>query len=148
LDDALRGGLITPEDIPAIVIERLGATHARRIDTLVTDIVTHSDSTTPPGAIAISPEIKLAADALRDFLYDRVYTPLNEEANTHRAQHIVKALFAWFAEEPSRIPVDYQTPATGNATPDRLAADFVASMTDRFAIELYEGLFVPQNWSV
>ncbi|MFM9105185.1 MAG: deoxyguanosinetriphosphate triphosphohydrolase [Chloroflexota bacterium] len=148
LDDALRGGLIAAEDIPPQVVAVLGATHARRIDTLVSDIVAHSDSESPPGDIAISPAIQAAADDLRDFLFERVYTPLNDEANTHRAQHIVRELFAWFAADPSRIPDGYQAPAAGDDAPERRAADFVASMTDRYAIELFEHLFVPQHWSV
>ncbi len=148
LDDALRGGLITLDEIPGEVLEVLGATHARRIDTLVSDLVAHSDSESTPGAIIISPAIQHAADTLRDFLYARVYTPLNEEANTHRAQHIVRELFAWYAQDPSRIPADYQCPAGREDTPERRAADFVASMTDRYAIELFEELFVPQHWSV
>ena len=148
LDDALRGGLITPAEIPREVLVMLGESHARRIDTLVTDIVIHSDSASVPGAIAISPGVQHAADALRDFLFERVYTPLNQEANTHRAQHIVTALFAWFAEDPARIPEDDRLPARRDDAPERRAADFVASMTDRYAIELYEELFVPQHWSV
>lgn len=148
LDDALRGGLVTIDQVPGVVIDTLGATHARRIDTLVTDIVTQSDSESLPGAIALSPDVRAAADILRDFLFERVYAPLNQEANTHRAQHIVKALFAWFAEDPTRIPDDYRGPVDQADTPERTAADFVASMTDHFAIELYEELFVPQHWSV
>jgi dGTPase len=148
LDDALRGGLVILEEIPPVVLALLGPTHARRIDTLVTDIVRHSDSTNPPGFIAISPEIQTAADTLRDFLYDRVYTPLNEQPDTHRAQHIVTTLFAHFAEDPARIPADYRTPHGREESPERLAADYVASMTDRYAIELFEELFVPRNWSV
>jgi dGTPase len=75
-----------------------------------------------------------------------VYTPLNEDANTQRAQHIVRALFAHFVEDPDRLPAEYRPEAPDDAP--RRVADFVASMTDRYAIELYEQVFVPQHWSV
>ncbi|MCC6313208.1 MAG: deoxyguanosinetriphosphate triphosphohydrolase, partial [Thermomicrobiales bacterium] len=84
---------------------------------------------------------------LREFLYDRVYTPLNAEANTERARHIVRALFAWFLADPGRMPAEFRDPHRTDS-PERQVADYVASMTDRYAIDLYERLFVPQNWPV
>ncbi|CAA9582887.1 MAG: dNTP triphosphohydrolase, broad substrate specificity [uncultured Thermomicrobiales bacterium] len=147
LDDALRGGLIADEDVPRPVLERLGETHAARIDAIVCDVIDQSETDALPGAIRISPDVRAAADNLRDVLFARVYTPLNAESNTHRAQHIVRALFAHFAADPARLPAEDRLPAFADP-PERQAADYVASMTDRFAIELYERLFVPRHWSV
>jgi dGTPase len=147
LDDAIRAGLIAPDEAPAAALDVLGATHARRIDTLVVDVIAHSDAESPPGAIRISPPVQVAADALRDFLYERVYTPLNEEANTKRAEHIVGALFDHFAADPARLPAEFRPPGRDDPPP-RQVADFIASMTDRYAIDLYERLFVPHHWSV
>ncbi len=146
LDDAMRAGLIASEDVPRNVVAVLGPTHGRRIDTLVSDVIRHSNTSLVPGAIAISPPVQQAADSLREFLFRRVYTPLNEDANTQRAQHIVRALFAHFLADPGRLPAEYL--ARGDEDAPRRVADFVASMTDRYAIELYEDVFVPHNWSV
>jgi dGTPase len=146
LDDALRAGLVTMADVPREIIETLGARHSERVNTLVADVLAHSETVTVPGRIAMSSEKLAAADAMREFLFARVYTPLNEDANTHRAQHIIQALFAHFAEDPERLPAEHR-PRAGEEAPRRVA-DFVASMTDRYAIELYEQLFVPQHWSV
>ena len=150
LDDAVRAGLVALTDVPHDVIAVLGATHSRRIDTLVHDVIAHSDTQLPPGMIGISEEARQAADALREFLFHRVYTPLNEDANTQRAQHIVRALFAYFVEDPDRLPAELRVDPDNDYGEDasRRVADYVASMTDRFAIELYEQLFVPQHWSV
>ncbi len=145
LDDAIRAGLLAVTDVPEIVLTRLGDTHASRIDTLVRDVIDQSAVETIPGAIAISPEVRAAADTLRDFLFDRIYTPLNARPNTLRAQHIVRALFTHYAGHPDDLPRD-ERPPTRHDSPERQAADFVASMTDRYAIELYERLFVPQDW--
>jgi dGTPase len=146
LDDALRAGVVARDDLPPEALAVLGARHADRIDTLVGDVIAHSQTSVVPGAIDISPEVRKAADALREFLFQRVYTPLNEDANTERAQHIVRALFAYFAADPERLPAEYRPRPTEDAS--RRVADFVASMTDHYAIELYEQLFVPQHWSV
>jgi dGTPase len=146
LDDSLRAGLVAMEDVPPDVGEVLGATHSRRINALVTDVFANSDTSSEPGLIAISPHVQQTADSLREFLFRQVYTPLNEDANTQRAQHIVRALYAHFLEDPDRLPAEYQT-RSDDESPRRVA-DFVASMTDRYAIELYEEIFVPHHWSV
>jgi dGTPase len=146
LDDAVRAGLVAMEDVPPDVVEGLGATHSRRINMLVTDVIAQSDTSAAPGAIGISPHVQQAADSLREFLFRQVYTPLNEDANTQRAQHIVRALYAHFLEDPERLPAEYRS--RSNEDSPRRVADFVASMTDRYAIELYEATFVPHHWSV
>jgi dGTPase len=146
LDDALRAGLVAVEAVPPDIVEVLGATHSRRINTLVSDVIAHSDASSAPGFIAISPHVQQAADSLREFLFGQVYTPLNEDANTQRAQHIVRALYAHFLEDPDRLPAEYRS--RSDEEPPRRVADFVASMTDRYAIELYEEIFVPHHWSV
>ncbi len=146
LDDAVRAGLVAMEDVPEDVVAVLGPTHSRRINTLVSDVIAHSDASSAPGGIGISPHVQQAADSLREFLFRQVYTPLNEDANTQRAQHIVRALYAHFLEDPERLPAEYRS-RSDEESPRRVA-DFVASMTDRYAIELYEEIFVPHHWSV
>jgi dGTPase len=146
LDDAVRAGLVAIEEVPPDVIAVLGPTHSRRINTLVSDVIAHSQTSVAPGAIAISPDVQQAANSLREFLFRQVYTPLNEDANTQRAQHIVRALYAHFVEDPERLPAEYRS-RSDEEFPRRVA-DFVASMTDRYAIELYEAIFVPHHWSV
>jgi dGTPase len=145
LDDATRAGLIGIDEVPDEVIAVLGATHGRRINTLVSDIIARSDVSLG-GTIVLSPEARHAADMLREFLFCRVYTPLNEDANTQRAQHIVRALFAHFVADPERLPAEFHP--RGDEDAPRRVADFIASMTDRYAIEVYEKIFVPQHWSV
>ncbi len=147
LDDALRAGLVAAEEVPPAVLDTLGTTHADRINTLVCDVIEQSDTETLPGAILISPPVRDAADVLRDCLFERVYTPLNQGPDTARARHIVRALFDHFAADPLRLPSEYR-PNAPDDPPERRVADYVASMTDRYAIDLYERLFVPQHWSV
>ncbi len=147
LDDACRAGLVDAAEIPQDVVGVLGATHAERINTLVVDIVASSEVDSGPGRIVISPTVRAAADVLREFLYERVYTPINDDPNTCRAQHVVRTLYTYYLEDPLRLPPE-DARLLAVDPPERVAADFVAAMTDRYAIDLYERLFVPQNWIV
>lgn len=146
LDDAIRSGMLAAEETPAVVVDVLGRSHADRINTLVGDVVDSSNVAEPPGRIRMSEPVRLAADALREFLFDRVYTPLNQRPDTHRAQHVVRELFAYYHEDVNRIPAEYQA-GRRHDPPARQVADFVSSMTDRFAVETFQIIFVPRFWS-
>jgi dGTPase len=147
LDDALRAGLLREADVPSDVTAVLGSSHADRINSLVCDIVDQSCQDAAIPAIRMSDDIRIAADSLREFLFDRVYTPLNNRPDTLRAQHVVRAIFLHMVDDPERMPPEYRSPKRGDSVL-RQAADFVASMTDRYAVELYQRLFVPRYWSV
>jgi dGTPase len=146
LDDAIRAGIIAEKEVPAIVGEVLGDRHSVRIDTLVCDIVAASTTSSRPGTIAMSPSVRSAANVLRRFLFDRVYAPLNDRDDTLRAQNVIRELAAYYLADPSQLPIDYRSPGRDDP-PERQVADYVASMTDRFAVEHFERLFVPRYWS-
>jgi dGTPase len=133
--------------VPPTILEALGPSHARRIDTIVRDVVAQSATDHVPGTVRLSAPLRAAADALGELLLARVYTPLNLQPDTRRAQHIVQALFAHFAADPDRIPPEFAPPDRDDP-PDRRAADYVASMTDRYAIDRYEQIWLPRRWSV
>jgi dGTPase len=143
LDDAIRAGEIEASDVPAPVVETLGDRHSIRIDTMVSDIVSNSNTWDAPGSIAMSADILAASDELRNFLYERVYEPINRRPETLRVEGIVSMLFEHFQRHPHLIPESI-TSAAHDDTLDRQVTDYIASMTDRFAVELFERLFVPQ----
>ncbi len=143
LDDALRAGEVQESDIPDEVIMVLGDRHSVRIDSMVTDIVRSSNTTDPPGSIAMSKAVLDVSDILRNFLYERVYDPINARPETIRVQGIVTMLFEYYMEHPEEMP-DSVRQATLQDRLERQVTDFVASMTDRYAVELYERLFVPR----
>jgi dGTPase len=142
LDDAIRAGIISERDIPDDVIRHLGRRHSERINTLVTDIIEQSDVESPDGTIAMSASTREVADVLRNFLYERVYDPINARPETHQAQDIVRTHYHYFMAHPDEMPALYVT-SHPEDTGERRVADFVASMTDRFAIELYQKLHIP-----
>lgn len=137
LDDALRAGIISETDVPAEVQRVLGNRHSERINTLVSDVITQSDVINPNGHIRLSDDVRQAADVMRDFLYEVVYDPINQLSYTLKMQDIVRYLFDHFLQHPEQMPELYAV-AHNNDTTERRVADYVASMTDRYAIEHYE----------
>ncbi len=141
LDDALRAGILTERDIPASVSRELGTRHSVRIDTMVTDIVLSSSVDTGCGIIGMSPEVEEASQDLRVFLFERVYDPINQRPETLRAYQVVTALYHHFMEHSDLLP-DQANPALVADPVERRVADYVASMTDRYALELGQRLAI------
>ncbi len=110
------------------------------MNTLVTDAVTTSQDA---DEVALSPEILTALDQLREFLFDRVYLREDAREEQRKAIAMVRALFEYYLEHPEEVPGEYH--ATPGDAPTHVA-DYIAGMTDRFALRAYEQLFLPQGW--
>jgi dGTPase len=140
VDDAIRAGILGPDALPPEITEVLGATHRERIGTLVADLVATSDDR---DEIGLSPPVLEALDVLRTLLFDRVYLRSEAHAEQEKAVLLVRALFAYYLEHPEAIPPEV-TGTPGDAATH--VADYIAGMTDRFALRTYEQLFLPQGW--
>ena len=136
LDDALRAGILAVKDIPAHINEALGTSHASRINTLIIDLIANSAVEGDEPTIALSDERRKIANDLRHFLFEQVYDPINRLDQTKRAGQIVRDLFSWFSAHPEQIPATI--PQVPGEPPERRVADAVATMTDRYALELHE----------
>jgi dGTPase len=132
IDDALRAGIIADGDLPAEEIELLGPTGARRVDTLVQDMVERSRAA---GDIEQSDEVGGAMLRLRKFMFDRVYLGSEARGEQERARRALRALFDHYLEHPEEAPAP--DPA---ADPLQRVTDYLAGMTDRFCIRSYEKL--------
>lgn len=150
IDDAIRGGIISEEDIPASVEEVLGYDHSARITTLVTDMVKTSANC---GDIRLSPSVWEAMDGLRGFLFQHVYTSSAAKTEEPKAYGLVVALVEYYLDHVDRVPDDIRRVALAHPStvladdPDATAViDYVAGMTDRFARQTYTDLFIPQAW--
>ena len=140
VDDALRAGVIEPAELPDGALEVLGGTHAERVNTLVTDLVDRSEGSPEVG---MSDEAFRALDTLRDFLFERVYLRDEARSEQDKAIAMVRSLFAHYLDHPEQVPEEYHR-APGDL-PTRVA-DYIAGMTDRYALRVYEQLFLPQSW--
>ncbi len=137
IDDALRAGVLRPEDLPAEEIELLGDSGSARIDTLVRDIV---ESSRAAGDIVQSAEIGGAMLRLRKFMFDRVYLGPQASAEHERVRRVMAALFDHYMEHPEEAP----EPASG-ASECRRIADYLAGMTDRYCIAKFAELSIPKG---
>jgi len=140
VDDALRAGIVEPGDLPQSALAVLGGSHGERIDTLVTDLVERSADA---DRIGLSDRVLGALDVLRDFLFDRVYLRSEAAEEQRKAVELVRALFTYYLEHPEAVPAEYL--ATPGDLPTHVA-DYIAGMTDRYALRTYEQLFLPQGW--
>jgi dGTPase len=145
LDDALRAAVIKKADIPKNIIGILGDTHAKRIDTMVKDVIYHS-SLTDLNSISMDKEILSATSKLRDFLYERVYESKEIIREFRKAQKILRDLYTYYLEHMEEVFIDI--PKEEKLGKHRMVCDFIAGMTDRFALTTYERLFLPQQWTV
>ncbi len=137
LDDALRAGIIAPEDLPAAEIELLGPSGARRIDTLAQDIVEQSRAA---GDIVQSPEIGDAMLMLRRFMFERVYMGAEARSEHERVERTLRGLFEHYTEHPGEIP-----DGTPGADDLERISDYIAGMTDRFCIATFKRLALPEE---
>ena len=140
VDDAVRAGVLGPEELPEEALRVLGRTHSERIDKLVTDLV---ESTADDLEVRLSDDVFRALDAMRDFMFERVYLRDEARAEQDKAISLVRTLFAHYLDHPEEVPQEYHR-APGDL-PTRVA-DFIAGMTDRYALRTYERLFLPQGW--
>jgi len=141
IDDAIRAGIINEDDIPQELVQILGKWPSQRIDRMVEDVVKNSLKV-ELARITLSSEIKEALGALRDFLYERVYYNPAAKSELRKTEKILRDLFEYLYSHPD----EYIKPYPEGDPLERRVADFIAGMTDRYALGLYERLFFPRSW--
>ena len=144
IDDAIRGGIIGPMDIPIELSNQLGFTHSDRIDMLVSDVVQVSDE---QEKICQSEEIGAAMRELREFMFEAVYRNPVAKGEEGKAEEMLKRMFDAYRRNPDRLPPEFQDIRAREGV-ERAVCDYIAGMTDKFAVEMYGKLFIPMSWSV
>lgn len=143
IDDACRAGLLSPDDIPKDICRVLGDSHSARINAMVSSVVRASWDR---DQISMEPEVQDATERLREFLFENVYLNPRAKGEESKAQELVKTLFRYYSEHPDRMPPLYRRLMEEGEPVGRCVCDFISGMTDRYAIETYEELFVPRVW--
>lgn len=138
IDDAIRAGILAEGDLPATTHAVLGPDHSSRIETLVRDLV---DTSAAADDICMSDAVWAAMMELRAFLFDRVYTAPIVMAEVEKATRLIGGLFDHYVARIDEVPPEYRAISEGDDL--RAVADYVAGMTDRYAMSLYQQLFVP-----
>ena len=141
IDDACHGGVICEEDIPLELRKTLGMNKSDRIDTLVSSAIENSTD-----SIKLSPEIQQAFDELHELMFTMVYTNPVCKSEEGKAEQLVTELFCHFLDNPLSMPEMYRDILEKEGV-ERAVCDYIAGMTDRYAIKIFNDIFVPKSWS-
>ena len=144
IDDAIRGGVLHEEQLPKELIEILGSRHSQRINTMISDTVENSLG---KNDIVMSREIGEAMFALRAFMFDTVYDNPVKRNEERKATYIIEEMFHHFVKNPDALPGEYRR-FIGEYPTDRVVCDYIAGMSDDYAVHTFENIFVPKSWTV
>ena len=141
MDDAMRAGVMREDDIPAEVRQVLGERRSDRIDTLIGNIIGNSGDD-----IVMDERTGKAFETLHRIMFDKLYTNPAVKGEEIKAVDLLKTLFTHFEAHPEQLPAEYH-PIAEQEGASRAAADYIASMTDNYALEIYGSLFIPRGWT-
>jgi dGTPase len=145
VDDAIRGEIITIDDVPKECVEVLGRTNSARINKMVTDIIFETKKLGEKKVI-MSKEVEEAIGELRSYLFDTVYMNEKIRKNFLKATKIMKELYEYFCSNPNEFWKIYEKNPENGEPLERAVCDFIAGMTDSYAISIYEKIFLPKRW--
>ncbi len=154
IDDAIRAGLLDPRDLPAAAVETLGATHSARINTMVSDVIennwwaTGEDERPTEAVFGMSPAVLDATNVLREFMFARVYLASPTADQDSRVRFVIERLFEHFTRHPDAVPSELRAIAERRRDSHTCAVvDYIAGMTDRYALKIFNSIYVPRTWS-
>ena len=144
IDDAIRAGILSDDDLPGDITKILGHNHSQRVNTLVTDAILTSREA---GAVMFSPAVDQALLDLRSFMFERVYRNPVAKGEESKAKDMLQKLFEYYYEHPEALPEDFQ-PQMSFEGLERTVSDYIAGMTDNYAVDKYTEIFIPMGWHV
>jgi dGTPase len=159
IDDAIRAGVISVTDLPTRANDVFGTTSGSRITAFVTDVVDFNwrvatgeansrvEALGNGVAVGMSPPVLEVVDELREFMFSRVYTDSAAKEDDPKTHFIVHKLFEYLSLHPEDLPDEWLDPPRRDSI-ERRVADYIAGMTDRYAIKIFENFYVPGPWAV
>ncbi len=144
IEDAIAGGILKESDIPVEITSVLGNSKAARINSLITNLVENSID---KDCISFTPQYEILADQLRTFMFQKVYHNPSAKSEELKANKMIEQLYHYFCENPSKLPDFYQG-WMENYGIETAVTDYIASMTDPFAVRVFEEIFVPSSWNI
>lgn len=145
IDDAIRARVLAEEDIPVEYREILGETTRKRLDNLIHNIITNSLGTND---ICMSQEVEHAMRNLRRFMFEKVYRNPVAKREEERAEGLLSRLYQYYIEHIDILPAWYLAMMDQGQTKERVVCDYIAGMTDQYAIAKFEEYFMPKAWQV
>ena len=143
LDDAMRAGIVTGQDVPEAIRKSCGERNSARINAMLTDLIAHSGD----GVLRFSPEMQTVYDDFHTFMYAAVYRNPKAKGEESKVDGILSRLYEHYTAHPEALPQDY-LPVVEREGRERAACDYISGMTDGYAMEKYGELFIPFAWTV
>lgn len=144
IDDSIRANIISPEQIPVDCVKVLGKTHRERINTMIIDIINNCMG---ENFICMSEEIEYYTTKLRNFMFKEVYLNKNAKGEEEKAEYIILELYKYYYKYPDNLPFEHRMfYKKNNLSKEDMVCDYIAGMTDRYAINLFSNIFIPRSW--
>lgn len=144
IDDAIRAGVLKEFELPGEILRILGETHGQRINTLILDVVKESQG---KDDLHMSEPVQNAFDNLREFMFEKVYFDAWRKKEEEKCDYVMKMLFDYFMQHPGEMPLEYVQIAYRDGT-ERAVMDYLACMTDRYALRMFHQLFSPSAFPI
>jgi len=144
VDDAVRAGILREGDIPGEITRTLGGKHGERINTLILDLIKESSNC---GGISLSPAVAQVFEAFYDFMFKNVYKNMKAKSEEVKVCGIIRGIFDHYHNNPGQLPEDYRMFAASDGL-RRSVGDYVSGMSDKYAVHIFEKLFIPNAWQV
>ena len=144
IDAAIRAGILTNDDIPREISDLIGHTHSQRIDSFVCDLI---ETSREAGEIMLSPAVDQALKNLRAFMFERVYRNPVAKAEETKAKDMLKRLFEYYVTHPEALPEDFHPQLSFDGM-ERTVCDYIAGMTDNYAVDKFTEIFIPVGWHI
>ncbi len=142
IDDAIRAGIITENDLPENTKKLLGKSTRERINSMILSVY---ESSLGRSEITLGKDIDEAAEELRDFMFEKVYIGSAAKAEEGRAEHMIELMYAYYKANKDKLP-DFYKKELDLYDDDTVVSDYISSMTDRYAVYAFEEIFVPKNF--
>ena len=142
VDDAERAGILNEEDIPSDILKVLGKTRKQRIDKLINSLISFSHD----DVLLMDEQIQKAFDDLHSFMYANVYNS-DRKTQEKKVPYLVESLYRHFMDNLNELPYDLQVIAK-EEDPNRAVCDYIAGMTDKFAVDTFKNIFIPRSWGI
>ena len=144
IDDAIRGGVLTQEDIPKEYREIFGETTGMRLNTMIHNVIINSMD---KPYITMSKDIEKATAGLRKFMFEHVYLNPKAKSEEVKAVDMIKNLYEYYICHMDKLPEKYlQRISEGKSTKEQNVCDFIAGMTDAYAVKMFQEFFIPESW--
>jgi dGTPase len=145
MDDAVRAGILTESDVPKNIQEILGSTPGERLDHFIHDIITNSMG---KNDIIMSEQVSKAMKDLREFMFESVYTNPLAKSEEGKAEVLMETLYHHFLKNIDEMPEEFLNLISIGEPREKVVCDYVGAMSDRYAIAVYENIYVPKSWQI